>query len=151
MRQGPNQRRPRPARSNGKRTFSHGPNRSYESNGPNVKLRGTAVQIYDKYLALARDATSSGEGIAAENYFQHAEHYFRMMNAAAEQQRPEAAARPEQGQRNEPGPRRDGDGERRPRRGNGQDRAGGGTSETAAAEAAPASEPKGTPPDETVN
>lgn len=60
-----------------------------ESNGPNVKLRGTAVQVYDKYQGLARDATSSGDRVAAENYFQHAEHYFRIMNIAKE----EAAAR----------------------------------------------------------
>jgi hypothetical protein len=52
-------------------------------------LRGTAVQVYDKYLTLARDATSSGDRVAAENFFQHAEHYFRVMNVAKE----EAAAR----------------------------------------------------------
>ena len=90
MRQGSNSRRGRTGRPNGKRSFSQGgPNRSLESNGPNVKLRGTAVQVYDKYQGLARDATSSGDRVAAENYFQHAEHYFRMMNLAKE----EAAAR----------------------------------------------------------
>ena len=47
------------------------------------------MQVYDKYLTLARDATSSGDRVAAENFFQHAEHYFRIMNVAKE----EAAAR----------------------------------------------------------
>ncbi len=49
----------------------------YESNGPDVKIRGTASHIAEKYLQLARDAQSSGDPIAAENYYQHAEHYFR--------------------------------------------------------------------------
>ncbi len=91
MRQGSNSRRGRSGRPNGKRSFSQGggPNRSHESNGPNVKLRGTAVQVYDKYQGLARDSTSSGDRVAAENYFQHAEHYYRIMNIAKE----EAAAR----------------------------------------------------------
>ncbi len=82
MRQGSNSRRGRSGRPNtNKRSFSQGgPNRNLESNGPNVKLRGTAVQVYDKYLTLARDATSSGDRVAAENFFQHAEHYFRIMN-----------------------------------------------------------------------
>ena len=64
-----------------------GPNpltRSYESNGPDVKIRGTAQHIADKYAQLARDAQSSGDPVAAENYFQHAEHYYRMIAAAQE-------------------------------------------------------------------
>ena len=48
-------------------------------------MRGTAVQVHDKYLTLARDATSSGDRIAAEGYYQHAEHYFRVMNVAREE------------------------------------------------------------------
>lgn len=56
-------------------------NQSLDSNGPDVKLRGTANQIYDKYLLLARDANSSGDRIGAENYLQHAEHYYRLMTA----------------------------------------------------------------------
>src|SRR3954452_13437799 len=69
---------------------SKGPNpltRSYESNGPDVKIRGTAQHIADKYAQLARDAQSSGDPVAAENYFQHAEHYYRMIAAAQEQLR----------------------------------------------------------------
>ena len=59
-----------------------GPNRSYDSNGPDVKIRGTASHIYDKYQQLARDAQSAGDRVAAENYLQHAEHYYRLMVAA---------------------------------------------------------------------
>src|SRR2546423_8418937 len=59
--------------------------RVYESNGPDVKIRGTASHIADKYLQLARDAQTSGDPVAAENYFQHAEHYFRLIAAAQEQ------------------------------------------------------------------
>jgi hypothetical protein len=56
----------------------------YESNGPDVKIRGNASHVAEKYLQLARDAQSSGDPIAAENYYQHAEHYFRMIAAAQE-------------------------------------------------------------------
>jgi hypothetical protein len=59
--------------------------RMYESNGPDVKIRGNASHIAEKYLQLARDAQSSGDPIAAENYYQHAEHYFRLIAAAQEQ------------------------------------------------------------------
>lgn len=65
-----------------------GPNpltRSYESNGPDVKIRGTALHIAEKYGQLARDAHSSGDRVAAENYFQHAEHYYRIIAAAQAQ------------------------------------------------------------------
>jgi len=57
----------------------------YESNGPDVKIRGTASHVAEKYLQLARDAQSSGDPVAAENYYQHAEHYFRLIAAAQEQ------------------------------------------------------------------
>ncbi|MFQ5564323.1 MAG: DUF4167 domain-containing protein [Parvularculaceae bacterium] len=68
-------------------------NRALDSNGPEVRIRGTANQIYDKYLALARDASSAGDRIKAENYLQHAEHYFRLIRAAQppQQTQPEAA------------------------------------------------------------
>src|SRR5262249_18566114 len=59
--------------------------RIYESNGPDVKIRGTANHVADKYVQLARDAQSSGDPVAAENYLQHAEHYFRLIAAAQEQ------------------------------------------------------------------
>jgi hypothetical protein len=62
-----------------------GPNpltRTYESNGPDVKIRGTAHHVAEKYLQLARDAHSSGDPVMAESYLQHAEHYFRLIAAA---------------------------------------------------------------------
>ena len=62
------------------------PHRSqtFDSNGPNVKIRGNAYQVYERYLSLAREAQSSGDPVAAENFYQHAEHYFRVMNANGE-------------------------------------------------------------------
>jgi Domain of unknown function (DUF4167) len=62
-----------------------GPNpltRSYESNGPDVKIRGNAHHVAEKYLQLARDAHTGGDPVAAENYLQHAEHYYRLIAAA---------------------------------------------------------------------
>jgi hypothetical protein len=59
--------------------------RYYASTGPDVKLRGTAAQIAEKYLSLARDALASGDMVAAESYFQHAEHYNRIIMAAQSQ------------------------------------------------------------------
>jgi hypothetical protein len=59
--------------------------RVYESNGPEVKIRGTAHHIAEKYLQLARDAQASGDPVTAENHFQHAEHYLRMIAVAQEQ------------------------------------------------------------------
>lgn len=56
-------------------------NRALDSNGPEVRIRGTANQIYDKYLALARDASSAGDRVKSENYLQHAEHYFRLIRS----------------------------------------------------------------------
>ena len=53
---------------------------NFESAGPDVKIRGTAQQVLEKYLALARDAASAGDRIAAENFLQHAEHYYRIIN-----------------------------------------------------------------------
>ncbi len=51
----------------------------FDSNGPDVRIRGTAHQVAEKYLALAKDATSSGDIVVAENYYQHAEHYIRLI------------------------------------------------------------------------
>lgn len=68
-----------------------GPNpltRTFESNGGDVKIRGTALHIAEKYVQLARDASSSGDRVAAENYLQHAEHYYRIL-AAAQAQMPQ--------------------------------------------------------------
>ncbi len=62
--------------------------RSYESNGGDVKIRGTALHVAEKYVQLARDAQASGDRVGAENYFQHAEHYYRIV-AAAQAQMPQ--------------------------------------------------------------
>src|ERR671939_935785 len=75
-------------RMRGRNRSNKGPNplsRSYESNGPDVKIRGTAQHIAEKYSQLARDAQASGDPVAAENYLQHAEHYYRIILAAQEQ------------------------------------------------------------------
>ena len=64
-------------------------NHVFDSNGPDLRVRGTAQQLFEKYLQLGRDASSSGDRVMAESYFQHAEHYFRIVNAinqAAQQQ-----------------------------------------------------------------
>jgi hypothetical protein len=77
-------------------------NHVFDSNGPDVRIRGTAQQLFEKYLQLGRDATSGGDRVMAEGYFQHAEHYFRILNAINQ-----AAA--QQGQQNgqqQPGGRR---------------------------------------------
>ena len=76
--------RGRGRRGNTSSNHNHVPNRntSYESNGPDVKLRGNAQQLHEKYMALAHDAATSGERISAEAYTQFADHYFRLHQAA---------------------------------------------------------------------
>ncbi len=59
-------------------------NQTYDSNGPDIRIRGNAHQVLEKYLAMARDASAQGDRIAAENYYQHAEHYFRVINNQAQ-------------------------------------------------------------------
>ena len=81
MRQGQQQQKRMRGRNNNNRKGPNPLNRSYESNGPDVKVRGTASHIAEKYVQLARDAQSSGDPVAAENYLQHAEHYFRIVAA----------------------------------------------------------------------
>lgn len=81
-------RRMRGRSNNNNNNNRRGPNpltRTYESNGPDVKIRGTAQQIAEKYATLARDAQSSGDRVMAENYLQHAEHYNRIIAAAQAQ------------------------------------------------------------------
>lgn len=86
----------RPGNQNNKRMRGRGrkgPNplsRSYESNGPDVKIRGTALHIAEKYQQLARDAQASGDRIMSENYYQHAEHYLRIVAAAQAHLQPAA-------------------------------------------------------------
>ncbi len=84
-------------------------NHVFDSSGPDMRLRGTAQQLFEKYLQLGRDATSGGDRVMAESYFQHAEHYFRIINAMAQ-----AAQQPQQtGQANgqQQAPRRQYNGE----------------------------------------
>jgi Domain of unknown function (DUF4167) len=105
-------------------------NHVFDSNGPEIRIRGTAQQLFEKYLQLGRDATSSGDRVMAEAFFQHAEHYFRILNAMnqaqqqgqsngqAAQQHPQANQRRnyQQGdgyQGNEDGPGESEDGDQR--------------------------------------
>jgi hypothetical protein len=99
MRSGPDQRsrgrfhgnRPPPQQHQ-----QRSPQRSqnFDSSGPNVRIRGTAHQIFERYIALAREAATSDDRIAAENYYQHAEHYFRINNANREGNQQETPPRP---------------------------------------------------------
>jgi Domain of unknown function (DUF4167) len=101
MRNGQNKR----MRGRNNHRKSHNPMvRVYESNGPDVKIRGNPSHIAEKYVQLARDALTSGDPISAENYYQHAEHYYRVIAAAQEQYRQNNPhfSRPENEQ---PGPR----------------------------------------------
>ena len=77
-------------------------NHVFDSNGPDLRIRGTAQQLFEKYLQLGRDATSGGDRVMAEGYFQHAEHYFRIINAInqAQQQGQGAGQAPAHGQAN---------------------------------------------------
>lgn len=83
-----NKNRQRGRNNNGGRKHQNPLSRNYESNGPDVKVRGTAAHIAEKYVQLARDAQASGDSVMAENYFQHAEHYFRIISAAQPQMQP---------------------------------------------------------------
>src|SRR6266852_5526211 len=93
MRPGQNKRRGRNP-NNPNNPNNNNPNRprmpnrmqTFDSNGPSVKIRGNAYQVFERYVALAREAATSGDRVAAENLYQHAEHYFRIMNANGEGQ-----------------------------------------------------------------
>ena len=81
--------RKRRRRSGGNNNNNPNPNRHYESNGPDVRIRGSAQQILDKYMQYARDAQTAGDRVKAEALFQHAEHYARIV-AVFEKQKEEA-------------------------------------------------------------
>ncbi|HHY49810.1 MAG TPA: DUF4167 domain-containing protein [Alphaproteobacteria bacterium] len=91
-----NKNRSRGRNNNGGRKHLNPLSRNYESNGPDVKVRGNAAHIAEKYLQLARDAQSSGDNVMAENYLQHAEHYFRIVSAAQQMQNMQRADQPGQ-------------------------------------------------------
>src|SRR5262245_11285669 len=85
MRNGQNKRMRGRNHNHGHRKNHNPMSRVYESNGPDVKIRGNPAHIAEKYIQLARDAQASGDPISAENYYQHAEHYYRLIAAAQEQ------------------------------------------------------------------
>lgn len=72
---------------NANRRGAYNRNQIFDSNGPDVRIRGTAHQVCEKYLALAKDAIATGDTIQAENYLQHAEHYQRIINSWNEDNR----------------------------------------------------------------
>ncbi|ODT67483.1 MAG: hypothetical protein ABS75_23650 [Pelagibacterium sp. SCN 63-23] len=92
----PNQNKNRQRGRNGGRKHVNPLSRNYESTGPDVKVRGNAAHVAEKYLQLARDAQSSGDSVMAENYLQHAEHYFRIVSSAQQ-----AMNGPREGQSND--------------------------------------------------
>jgi hypothetical protein len=104
MRQGQQNRRGRGRGRKAQNPLS----RNYESNGPDVKIRGNAAHIAEKYSALARDALAAGDTITAENFLQHAEHYNRIIMAAQAQQ--SAGAQPSESANGSGGGRQQGDG-----------------------------------------
>ena len=73
------------SRGRGRNRPQNNHNRNFDSAGPDIKIRGTAAHVYEKYLQLARDAGSQGDRVMAENYLQHAEHYYRIMMASLPQ------------------------------------------------------------------
>jgi hypothetical protein len=66
---------------------------NYDSSGPDIRVRGNAYQVLEKYLQLARDAGTAGDRVAAENFLQHADHYYRVVSAMSEGQRPRIGGR----------------------------------------------------------
>ena len=95
----------------------HNPNRTFDSTGPEIKIRGSASNVYEKYLQLARDANASGDRVMAENYLQHAEHYFRIMAAAQAQAQQYQQQNP---QNNQPTPQNGAPQQPRPANGGGE-------------------------------
>jgi hypothetical protein len=76
-------------------------NQNFDSNGPDVRIRGSAYQVHEKYMNLAQDATAAGDRIMAESYYQHAEHYYRIINA--QEYGPDGQRRREDGQNSQQG------------------------------------------------
>ncbi|MGC8476637.1 MAG: DUF4167 domain-containing protein [Acetobacteraceae bacterium] len=117
------------------------PNHVFDSIGPGLRVRGTAQQLFEKYLQLGRDATSSGDRVAAEGYFQHAEHYFRILNAMNQAQQVQQGSGQPGGQ---PGGPANGQGGYPSRRYNGDDAPQAGADASAAIEAELAATAPGT-------
>jgi hypothetical protein len=91
LRHGPN-KRSHGGRANGRRPFFNGRGSIVESSGADVKIKGTFAQVYDRYQALARDAMSAGDRIGAENFLQHADHYYRLIQAQSGNGHPQGHA-----------------------------------------------------------
>ncbi|PWS33970.1 DUF4167 domain-containing protein [Falsiroseomonas bella] len=83
-------------------------NHVFDSNGPDVRIRGTAQQLFEKYLQLGRDATGAGDRVMAESYFQHAEHYFRILNAMNQAQQQQGGQHQHHQRRYQNGPEQEG-------------------------------------------
>ena len=66
---------------------------NFDSSGPDTRVRGNAYQVLEKYLQLARDAGTVGDRVAAENFLQHADHYYRVVASMNEGQRPRIGGR----------------------------------------------------------
>ena len=79
MRQGSHSKRNR-GRGGNRRSGTPGRNHTFDSNGPDIRIRGNAHQVHEKYMNLAREASTNGEAVLAESYFQHAEHYYRILS-----------------------------------------------------------------------
>lgn len=130
MNKGPNPKRMR-GRGNGRgggRKHNNQRSNVFDSNGPEVRIRGTAQQVLEKYLSLAREASANGDHVSAEGFYQYAEHYYRVhqaMQENAEVNRPKPRSRPDEqgeaGQNEAAGSDSDQDGNAggRQRRGNG--------------------------------
>ncbi len=93
MRYGSGARRPRNNSNNSNNRGGNGnqrrgvqnKNKVFDSNGPDVRIRGTAFQIVEKYMALAKDANAASDRVMAESYLQYAEHYQRIINSWEEE------------------------------------------------------------------
>lgn len=104
MRQGPHQKRGRGRggnNNNNRRPNAPNRNQTFDSNGPDVRIRGNAHQVYEKYLTLARDASTAGDRVHAESLFQHADHYFRIYSAYNEEIEARRNASPQENGQNQ--------------------------------------------------
>ena len=90
MRQGSHSKRSRGRGGNRRSSGPPGRNHTFDSNGPDIRIRGNAHQVHEKYMNLAREASTNGEVVLAESYFQHAEHYYRILSAFTDDNSSEA-------------------------------------------------------------
>lgn len=100
MRQGPNKRS---RGRNGRKPHVPLRMQTFDSSGPDVRIRGNAWQVHERYLTLARDAQAAGDRVAAENFFQHADHYYRLINLNGDGRPQQHGQHPQHGQPMPPG------------------------------------------------